>query len=195
VSLALRAAVRAFLQWAEDAVEGPLQPGSPAHTLRAALLEAEQTDTEPWTPPPDARLRIAALAQAVGAFRKRGSVHFVGCQAEKTGGLCSAACRAAQLALDPDTAKHGPELLQDLTTTLANLDDERRSLQHGVARERKYWLRKMRQVRVETGYQVRQRPGRPKGRAASTANTPDPGDLPSTPPASPTRTSRPAMRA
>lgn len=166
MSLRLRQAARAVLAAAE--LYDVNEEGTPLAKLRAAVERDACTDPETFEP--DARaIQIAALTDALDAFRKPGG-HYVGCVADKTGGLCSAACRRAQLALDPGQAHHATHEIGRLIEAVRGLEADRASLRRQLRQRREYLRKVLRRAKAETGFELRPG-GRPRSRETTPATT------------------------
>lgn len=166
MSLRLRAAIRDLLASAE--LHGVIEEGSPFAHLRELVHLDEVSDSTPIVPN-GAAVQIAALTDALLAFRKPGG-HFVGCASDKDGKLCAAACRRAQLALDPGQAHHVTAEIGRLLEAIRGLEADRTSLRQRLRHDREYFQRVLRRARAETGFEVRP-PGRPRTRPVLTEAT------------------------
>lgn len=164
MSLRLRTAVRDLLAAAE--LQGVIEEGSPFAELRT-LVETEERQDATTVEPAAETVQVEALRTALSGFQKSGT-HFVGCTADKDGRLCSAACRQAQLALDPGQASQISAEIGRLMTAIRGLEADRASVRKQLRQHREYLRWVLRRVKAETGFVLR-RPGRP--RSALTEST------------------------
>lgn len=158
MSARLRDAVRSLLH--DIAGELQIQSGTLLGELRDALAQEDRRlyDIEPSVVS-DRDLRIARLVQVLRQFSKPGG-HYVGCPGDK-GGLCSATCRAAQLAVDQQTRELDADTVSTLQAEIAAWKREWRQIRSRLHNQKLIHRRVLQQVEAETGFVMRS-PGRPK---------------------------------
>lgn len=158
MSARLRDAARALLRDVEEDVR--IARDSPLGQLRDALADEDRRllDIEPNVVN-DHATHVARLVEALQHFAKPGG-HFVGCPGDK-GGLCSAACRTAQLACDRRTSTTAADTVSALHAEIAALRREWRHVRGRLHNQKLIHRRVLQQVQAETGFVMRS-PGRPK---------------------------------
>lgn len=158
MSARLRDAVRTLLHDIEGQVS--IQSGSPLAALRDVLADEDRRllDIEPDVIS-ERDARIARLVGVLAAFSKPGG-HYVGCPGDKAG-LCSATCRAAQMACDQRTRTDAQDTISRLQAEAAAWKREWRHIRARLNNQKLIHRRVLLQIQAETGFVMRS-PGRPK---------------------------------
>lgn len=168
MSLRLRTAVRQLLEAAE--LNGVIQDGSPLGKIRALVAHEEQFGADAVFAPgavPAAAFQLVALVEALSSFKRAGSVHFVGCTAERDGKACTPTCARAQLALSSRTAQQASHVVAGLLDTIAGLKADRTGLRRRLMDRRRYLYRILARAKAETGFELRPA-GRPRSKPITT---------------------------